>query len=135
MRRRKVIFCGLLAVAVMAVAWSTIWPREPAYQGRSLGEWMELSYPGADGAGAEAIRKIGTKGIPYLLAWSKYETPKWKRKVWNMSSRLPVVVSQRLTSWLARVDRRKGNAVWAFSVLGPDAAPAIPKLIQWLDNP
>jgi len=63
--------------------------REPVYEGRKLSEWAKMYAEGLDltnGAhqvrqAADAIREIGTNGIPYLARWIQYIRPAWQTAV------------------------------------------------------
>jgi hypothetical protein len=84
-RRRRVIIilvvCVLVGIGVYA-----FWPqeKEPEYNGKKLGEWLTLcrDYRGGDYSQLQsaqgAVRKIGTNGLPWLVKWMSYDTPKWK---------------------------------------------------------
>jgi hypothetical protein len=52
---------------------------EPAYQGRTLSEWVKrLGRSGMlDLTDAEAVRQIGAQAVPYLLRWLDYDSPDW----------------------------------------------------------
>jgi RNA polymerase sigma factor (sigma-70 family) len=84
---------------------------EPSYQGRRLSEWLvDIEYgqpPEKRQQAGEAIRHMGAKSLPFLLAT------------------------------LADKDagnHRYNQASWAFDALGPIAKPAIPKLTQLLEQ-
>src|SRR4051812_14802182 len=75
MRRRKIII-GILALVVVEVLAVVFWPEEsePVYKGKKLSEWVirtgtspELFF------NREALREIGTNGIPFHLKWIRYE--------------------------------------------------------------
>src|SRR6185369_15651805 len=98
-RKRWIWFCvilglGVLGVAVLAVATRE---KEPVYGGRKLSEWAEMYTEGLDltnGANqvrqaADAIREIGTNGIPYLAKWMRYIRPAWETAVEQQLGRIP----------------------------------------------
>ncbi len=109
--------------------------KEPEHAGRSLSEWIAIYGP-AGGTFAsvdeasEAIRAIGTNGLPYLLKWLNFQPRRWQVA---LETRLP-----DLPSWLREstpVQRliyddyeRAGAAMLAFKALGSTAAPAVPEL-------
>ncbi len=71
---------GLVLVGVLAAVFSR--EREPEYGGKRLSEWVErLPWTPEDkpSEAEDAIRSIGTNGIPYFLAWIAYEPPLWRQ--------------------------------------------------------
>jgi HEAT repeat protein len=124
------------AVAVAAAAW--LWSNhsgeaEPSYGGRRLGEWLiryaKAKSNSAPGKEAEdAIRKIGTNGLPFALEWMRNEPAPWRVKLNGLLKKLP--------GHLRLNDRRDDlgdltSKHW-FKLLGPQAEPAIPQLILLL---
>lgn len=106
-------------------------PKEPSYQGRSLSEWLmdiapnygppDYGRSSAKQARADkAIRMMGTRTIPFLLA--DLGDTRYKRY-----SRM----QDKQTS-----DQRNSQATWAFDALGSIGKPAIPELTRILkQNP
>jgi hypothetical protein len=140
--------CGI--VSVLAVAfWAG--EREPEYEGKKLSEWISPHidyYLPRTGSGkkppdfatlqkanqdaVKAVRAIGTNGLPFLTKWACHETPPWKSNV--------LVLSARYCPWLDRwTYSEKGRlspyAFFGFSILGPEASPAIPQLVQFAKGP
>lgn len=72
-RNSAVLIILLVISATVAVRWVTRVPHEPTYKGRALSEWLDASYRGGAGwwtgveATDEAVRAIGTNGLPILL--------------------------------------------------------------------
>jgi hypothetical protein len=74
-----------------------IWPgeREPEYNGKKLSEWLQICTRPSDDRwlqAEDAVRHIGTNGLPWLIKWMEYESPKWKGetaswKVWRILPR------------------------------------------------
>lgn len=128
MRATRVIVvlasCILLAIGLIA---SLPGDREPEYNGKTLSQWLIYRPPAYAMSNAlelqiEAIREIGEPAVPWLLKWARYQTPAWRWKLERFFGRDP------------RIQRRE--AVWfAFKILGPKAASAIPDLTQMLNNP
>jgi len=103
--KTAVVFGGVLLLGGSAVmVKESYFPTEPSYQQRKLSEWLvDINYgqPQEKRAKAgEAIRHMGKKTLPFLLA--TFSDPKPKGDL--------------------------GQATWAFDALGPIANSAIPKL-------
>jgi hypothetical protein len=118
---------GILLVAGTATVMveNHFFPKEPSYQGRSLSEWLVdvgnthyYNAPGKAVKAAEAIRKMGAKTLPFLLADlgdARYE--RYSRK------------QNKRTS-----DQRNSQATWAFDALGSIGKPAISELTRMLEQ-
>ena len=95
----------LLLGGSAVVVKQSYFPAEPSFQGRKLSEWMvdvDFSQPQAKRVQAgDAIRHMGKKTLPFLLAVFSNPNPK---------------------------DNQLGQAVWTFDALGPIGKPAIPEL-------
>jgi hypothetical protein len=137
--RGRIIFCSvLLAVAALVVAaWLSF--REPRAGGEPLSYWLKLgvspdALDPADWKSPEseaAIREIGIKAIPTLLAKLRATDGPWKEKFYD---------------WLNKQDLYKFEATWehseraeglyGFMVLGTNALPARPELesLFWNTN-
>ncbi len=145
MRKRRV-YAVVIGVGVLVVllVWSLSREREPEYGGKKLSEWVDRyafcaflppnlpsnSNSEAADEAADAIRQIGTNGLPYLLKWMRYETPRWVTKLNSMLERinpgLMVSVEQKPPA---------DSAAMAFRTLGRAAVQAIPELSRMLNNP
>jgi len=121
----------LVAAAAIIVIFVLIWPRDPQpkYAGKKLSEWLlaidSEEYDPDVGpqtkAAIAAVRHIGTNGIPHFLKWIEYRPPPWRTKLNNL---------------LRRDDNMSSEIGWlGLSVLGPDAAPAIPTLNRLMNDP
>src|SRR6266850_2676082 len=134
------VLVGCLAVVAAVVA---VWRREkePEYRGKKLSEWVEVYYssaaqnkvPYSEGVTAEdAIRQIGTNGLPWLLKWVRrrppprigsFVYPKLPKKFQNDFTRCHLGLQLKLTPWMAS---------YGFQALGPAAEGAVPELLQML---
>jgi hypothetical protein len=131
---------GLAAAAVVAIVFAVIWPRDHQleYKGKALSEWLlVLGKPDPDwDAGPQvdeamaAVRHIGTNGIPFLLKWIQYRPPAWRTNINNALSRLPGNHNFELSEPV-----RPALGWVGLGILGPDAAPAIPTLDRWMNDP
>ena len=118
---------GILLVAGTGtvVVEDHFFPKEPSYQGRSLSEWLVdvgnthyYNAPGKALKAAEAIRKMGGKTLPFLLA--DLGDARYKRYSRMQDKRTP--------------DQRNSQATWAFDALGSIGKPAIPELTRILEQ-
>ncbi len=133
--RRRIFIFVLLAIAVAALAFWFVQTREPRYQGKSLGEWLEIRHQSAitdfeDFPKANtAIRAMGGRAIPFLLNELQVTDSKWKTQ---------------LNEWLYKnfdwrpkslpASERQYRAASGFSALGKIGEPAIPKIAALVSN-
>ena len=132
MRRRKVII-GVVALILFGVLLALLWPeiREPVYDGKKLSEWVEqlgreAQLRAGDDRTVDAIKAIGTNGIPYYIKWFQYKEGVVKKLQTKLG---------RKYQWFAWVlplnDReadRADGAYWALIILREKAQAAIPRL-------
>jgi hypothetical protein len=141
LRTRKILLLLGAGIACLLVALILRSGREPAYHHRSLSQWLKiarttnLSREKAEEA-ADAIRHIGTNGLPLLLAWaiSEPRNQGWKRRVLALPDS---IVPKSLRIWAqTRGDVTRANeAKLGISILGPQGAPVIPQLTQLAITP
>lgn len=119
-KRLWLAFGALAGGVALMVALGGNW-REPRYEGRRYTHWVTLLSEPNSGA-TEAIGKVGTNGIPYLLKLIEYEPHGL-----DHLAELLAWLSRRppLVSW-----NTSGNAARAFEILGTNAAPVIPVLLE-----
>src|SRR5207244_666453 len=115
-----------------------ILPREPSHRGGTLSEWLAYApYPynpsHPDVIQTEnAIRKIGTPAVPYLVRWVQYERPAWKTNVYLLLRKL-----LRKPSIGVGDDRetiRAEACVVGFRALGSEAKAAIEELSHIMND-
>jgi hypothetical protein len=125
------IWIALSCAAAAVVVGSLSFHPEPRYKGRSLTEWLSLSrpqmtdgfgYPELTPAAVDAVRHIGTNGIPFYLRWIRWEPSPYERIGW-----MPAQLKELLDSMTASGAKwaRGNDAVIGFRTLGPQAAAAI----------
>jgi hypothetical protein len=138
MRWRRLLILLAVCAVVIAVLIALI-PHEPKYEGRALSEWIKDSAPRRSPdpeqtRAIEAVRHIGTNGLPWLVKWiGAKEPPDWQIKLITANSRLPRWVRLRLLPSLFGINSyygRRRQALDGFLILGPQAAPAVPDLLQ-----
>jgi hypothetical protein len=138
--RRSIILVSCIIFAVIAAF--IFWPgeREPEYQGKTLSEWLaingksNISAAEADKA-VRAIQTIGTNALPWLLRWVDYEPSATRTKMDSLADKLPGWMRQTRLVRRFVIDRGIFNAEYArggFGLLGEQAKPAIPALVQKL---
>src|SRR4051812_24256054 len=118
----------LLAIAVFAVlggiALAALSAREPAYQGRRLSAWLgdfNVETPEVRQKAREAVRHIGTNGLPLVVEFLGSKDSPLKLRVMGWAKRQSLV---QFHFTLAQ-DRRR-MALNACDALGSSARPAIP---------
>ncbi len=137
MGRRRLLIVLAVCAAVVALVIALI-PREPRYDGRTLSEWIADSAPRKSPdpeqtRAVEAVRHIGTNGLPWLVKWIGAKEPAWQLKLINKPSRLPLWIRHRVLPRLFRINSyhfHQRLALDGFVILGPEAAPAVPDLLQ-----
>jgi hypothetical protein len=142
-RRRVLVLltAGLvLGAAGLFILWAS--DREPAYQGRKLSEWL-AAYGSAFSDGprtaaqeqaAEAIRHIGTNGLPSLLAWFLHEPPSGRGQVMMVVNRIRWLrpLEKKMHQQAVQQSQLRTRALSGFAVLGASAKGAVPQLAEAL---
>lgn len=128
--RTKFPLVTLCAVAVvMAIGCGPATHSEPRYNGRTLSEWL-VEYKAAEKTGGTretnattAICAIGSNATPFLVKWINvsYTAPERIMDLIGFGFGRPYTPPR-----LARANR----AMRAFQILGTNAAPAIPGLMN-----
>jgi hypothetical protein len=120
--------------------WTAIWCGEPRYKGRTLTHWLAV-YQNAsldsrkereEQEAADAVRHIGAKALPYLIARLAYYTPSWRLKVERAARQLPGPAGRWVSSLMTGKEDHVVAALNGFYLLGAEAAPAVPELIGLL---
>jgi hypothetical protein len=116
----------LLAVLCLP-AGSLLHAAEPVYNGKALSEWLVTLQ--TNSSDAEAIRQIGTNGLPTLLDIIGIEQWNRKKVLGKLKSRdfREAAGNKKVSPEVFR-----GLAVDGFSILGTNAEPAIPQLTKLL---
>jgi hypothetical protein len=140
----------LLGLGVVA-----FWPgeREPEYNGKKLSDWLEVAAKGFgtvpkwpndfdENASAEvkeaavAIRSLGTNALPWLVKWTASDYGRWGDRLFKIFGALPRFLhgDYMTQSMVRNYHHKEGKALVGFAVLGPKAAPAVPRLITLLEK-
>lgn len=143
-RRKMLIILALLAlisIVLFALGRKPSRPLdEPQYQGRYLSEWLgdpRVFFPNvesADEGGKNAVRAIGTNGLPYYLEWMHYEPSETRIAV---SKKLPqwIKLNHTVSNWIDDPAWwHSGYGFRGFEILGTNAVSAIPELTIMLND-
>lgn len=130
-KRHKGLMLLVTSVAAMAVYLLASRNHEPAYNGKTLSQWLESPHGLTP---AHAITEIGTNALPFALQWLEYEPSALSKYFLRLeiSRRWRWIPVRRIVS--DRVDRAE-CAMLVFEMLGPRAGPAIPRLTKLARNP
>jgi HEAT repeat protein len=126
--RARIIALCALAICGAGLLWLlSLRQHEPAYQGKPLSEWIISELVARVGTiqqqqAEEAISRIGTNSLPFLVKWIAYTPPKRDLRVFGI--RIPVARDRR-------AELSRGSYI-ALTILGPRAAPVLPELIYLL---
>lgn len=145
-KRRKLIVLAIFALTSMALIVQHRVPshhpvNEPQYQGRYLSEWLSdprVWSPGvefADEAGKQAVRTIGTNGLPYYLEWLHYEPGKLRLTIGNSWVHRWGANVPAYSNWLNPPEQWQAHFGFrGFEILGTNAVSAIPELTLMLND-
>src|SRR3954471_4984858 len=106
-------------------------PSEPAFQGRRLSLWLaKAASNDPNGDQLLAIQTIGTNALPMLVHWLRSVDPEWRQKGFDILEE-----HLRFASRVFAPSQKRSRALAGFEILGTNAMPAIPDLIQLIDDP
>ncbi len=134
MKHKRRLLLGLLCTCLIAGgALYLSLPREPAYQGRTLSEWLtELDgyvHPSKALKAEEAVRHMGPDIIPYLIAILENRDSPLEKKFFHFLRKQRAAPIAPLPEY-----RRHDRALNALLALDTNAAPVVPILISWTEN-
>jgi hypothetical protein len=138
-RSQRALLISLGGALVVCVVWVASSDREPSYEGKTLGEWLQAGRYTTKGSGemdpAFAIGEMGTNTLPYLL--KAVSSERHGSEVWLTvaATRMRIQIVRRFLQSLQ--DRRISRAFAAefgFRVLGAEAKSAVPRLTALLSN-
>ena len=131
LRLTAILFVLLLLGWLAFLTWSE---REPSYNGKALSEWLyqRRGYTNSaagwipiEDASTAAVRAIGTNGLPTLVRMVASHDGTMKLKLMKLLN------SQRLIRLRLHTEfEKQTSAATAFQILGTDALPAVPALIE-----
>jgi len=134
------LFATILSFLLLAGTVLVLSQRQPSYNGKSLGRWLDdFSFPGepngpnylaADHAACEAVRAIGTNALPCLVAMLRAKDSRFKLVVFKLLQKQSVIPIRH-----ERSEVRRYRVARAFGALGNDAHSAFPELVRLLNDP
>ncbi len=142
MRKRLQIAVAVLLVGLLSgITWGLLREREPVYQGRSLGSWLEgfslsptnrfqpiMEQPQWR-ASEQAVRAIGTNSIPTLLRMLRLRDEPWKLAFLRVAAK-----GHLLRVHYTSAAELNYRAASSFEALGETASNSVPELLQILQE-
>jgi len=135
MKRRRVLF--LVAGAVLLATALVVWPRgpkEPVYQGKPLTQWIREAHDVGIFAQTEetdaAMRAFGTSAVPFLLKEFTCPISRWRGRLYAWVNGHPFFKMRLRTD-----EERVRLAGLGLILLETNAAPALPVIARYLDDP
>ena len=120
---------SILLIVLCVLITPSIRGAEPEFKGKALSEWLVTMK--TNSSDAEAIRQIGTNGLPTLMNIISVEQWSRKRVLGKLKSR---DIREAAGNKDIPTEVFRGLAVDGFAVLGTNAEPAIPQLKRLLYN-
>lgn len=128
-KRSKIVIAMALAVLVWLIGWQVAGPREPLYRGKPVSYFLKYEYIKANDDTAEAVRSIGTNGIPALLRLLCVKTSPFQARLMDLARRQNIIKVEYTTPELGY-----DAVAYAFGILGTNAHTAVPALIKIADD-
>lgn len=133
---RLLIASGLILALLAAIIVTSQGPTEPAHGGKKLSAWLDelsaMTFPrecDPETRPAQAVRAIGTNAIPWLLHELRTESGTLKWRLNQLLAR-QTFIKFRFEDTHIRLRR----ACMGFAALGPVAEPAIPALLDLVEE-
>ena len=139
---RKLVRRLLIALPIIcafgAALYVGFWPShekpEPIYEGHSLSSLL-IDYPSRRNQFeqdeiAGAVRHIGTNAVPFLVEWIRAKDGPIRRAFLNWTGRHPHFPLHPNSP----AYEKNMKALYGFLILGPIAKPAVPDLIELVQN-
>ncbi len=126
------LFAGVAVLAALL-----FWPSsEPHYQGRAVTKWLQdygtNNWPVKGSECEKAIQHFGTNALPYLIRCIKDRPlPPYN----STNGFIRKISSQNFIARRMNENFYRGRgAMWAFQLLGSNAQPAVPMLLNCLED-
>lgn len=137
MKRLRLIAMVVAFLLLGLLAFRPTDPKEPEYKGRKLSEWLNDNQHNASHTNSiqdseavwktteHAVKEIGTNAIPTLLLWIQSTNAPLRDRMNSLLDKQSVIRFRFQDS----MDKPM-MAEYAFKMLGNDALPAVPALVQ-----
>jgi hypothetical protein len=135
MKRRRVL-CLVAGVALLAAAFLVVprGPKEPVYQGKALTQWIKEAHDVGIFEQTEelnaAMEAFGTNAVPCLLKEFARPISRWRGRLCAWVNGHPSFKTHLRTD-----EARVHLAGRGLMLLDTNAAPALPVLMRYLDDP
>ena len=151
--RKATMWSGFLLTGISLVAVNSAQSSEPTYNGKPLSEWLlelkkspssdevlagmrqqldtEQVYQGKKKRDEDAIRRIGTNALPTLLDMLGAKDRNVKKVVSKLQNK---ELQEEYRSKDSNVEDLRSLAVDGFSILGTNAASAVPQITKLFHN-
>lgn len=116
----------LIQIALTLLAVQSTRAADPAYNGKALSDWLVLNLTG-DASAQDAIRQIGTNGIPTLIDILGAKEGNRRKVLRELKSE---ELKQEFSSKDSNLADLRNLAVQGFAVLGTNAESAVPQLAK-----
>ena len=132
-RRTAITLVSVVAVVIAALRLANPSAREPMFEGRPLSYYLDKQTYGelrTERDARESIRDFGTNAVPSLIEILNARESQFKAKLRGILQSQPLIRFQSTP-----LSVRQRQAALACAELGPMAAPAIPSLLPFVDDP
>jgi hypothetical protein len=135
MKRVRIIVIAVFVLLGGGLSVCLHQTREPRYQGRTLTEWLKLAGAAPDYSvtvreATNAVKRIGTNAIPFLLKKISTRDSRFKRRLMALIDRQSIFHFH-----LTDEDEEVWLGATGFFILGKDAVSAVPALGELAKSP
>jgi HEAT repeat protein len=128
--RQRILPVVVVLAFLGGFAWLVLRPHEPVFEGKPVSLVLDEGYYNSSRLKAErALRALGTNALPMLVNMAGTRLTTFRMIVGSMA-RDPSMAFLHLPPQRAKHE----IAAWGFKQLGPAGRPAVPALIQLLDD-
>src|SRR5437588_7191699 len=128
--KRSMLLIAVIAIALGAVIWRLLLPREPMYQNKPLSAWLKdlENWDGdTNNAAFVAFHEMGTNSVPALLNVIQSGGPRFQRMMLELNRKQPLVHLPFGTPWHQTIAASR-----ALYAMGTNARSALPVLTNLL---
>lgn len=139
MTKRRVIFVAAASLITFTVGsvYFVLPLREPAYDGKRVSGWCQevVRSQGDTKRATEALQKIGSAAVPYLVKLLKRKDGFLKKQYLGVVEKLPPWFGKSFPRPVLNAHEIRRKAVLVLGEIGPSARQAVPQLIKLLKDP